>query len=125
MTPDSLEPGRQRRAWRVLSAMALLLAAASILLTAKLWTRTNDAITQTRIAVAQVQRSRLEICRQNNERHDGVIHQFNLEVAQLHGAERARADRSRRSTIRLLNAIAPKHSCRVLLTPPSPRRPDG
>lgn len=41
MTPDSLAPGRQRRAWRALSAMALLLAATSILLTAVKWTNTD------------------------------------------------------------------------------------
>lgn len=115
MSPDSPIPSRQRRAWRVMSCAGCVLGAASILLTAQLWSRTNDAL-------HEIQRSRIDVCRQTNQRHDDTIRVLDARIAVLRDGQRTRAEANRSATIALIQALAPKRNCVATLTPPSAKR---
>lgn len=94
-----------------MSAAGCLLASFSIFLGAVLWSRTNDAL-------QQVQQSRVDLCRQANERHDAVLRVLDQRIRELHGPARVRAEASRAGSVALLEAIAPKRDCQAALTPP-------
>jgi hypothetical protein len=93
-----------RRAWRVTSALALLLSAASIYLSAALF--------------REVQGSRIELCQEGNVRHDRAIEKLDELIAELPpGSRRRRAERSRARTVALIEALVPKRNCEEAVEP--------
>lgn len=94
-----------RRSWRLLAAVALLLAAGSFLFSAYLYTR------------IQAERSHniVSNCRDVNDRHDATIRKLDELVASRPVDERDRARRNRAGTVALLNAIVPKRDCAALV----------
>lgn len=92
-----------RRAWRVMAALALLLAAASILISVLLFDALQD--------------SRIEVCRETNRRHDKVLLVLDEQIAKLPARRRARAESSKAGTVALIEALTPKRDCERALTP--------
>lgn len=90
-----------RSAWRFLSAAALFLAGAAILLSVVLY--------------LQVQSDRESNIRRNcvssNERHDDTVKTLDRLVAQVPADRRQRARDGRSSTVALIDALAPKRDC--------------
>lgn len=111
MSPDSPRPSKIRAAWRVMSALGVLLGAAAILLTAVKWSRTDDAI-------RAVQQSRVEACQQSNERHDNTVRVLDERIRQLPSAQRKRAEAGRAATVALIEALSPKRDCTKFVEPP-------
>lgn len=68
-------------------------------------------------AIDAIQRSRLELCRQQNERHDHTIRTLDKQIAKLPPKERRRAIRQRAGTVALINALAPKRDCARVIAP--------
>lgn len=94
-----------RRSWRVMSASALVLAAASILFSAYLFTRIQ----------AERERNIRTNCVAQNERHDDAIAALDEVIATAPLSRRARARQGRQSTVFLLEAIVPRRDCDVLV----------
>lgn len=91
-----------RRSWRVTAALALLLASASILLSAWLYAKIQD----------ERERTIRTSCVATNERHDRTIATLNQLIAELPpGPRRKRAVEGRTGTVLLIDALAPKRDC--------------
>jgi hypothetical protein len=94
-----------RRSWRVMSALALLMAAASILFSAWLFNRVQEErANATRTA-----------CQGTNDRQDETKARLDELIFQLPPARRARAEAGQRGTVLLIEALAPKRDCEALV----------
>jgi hypothetical protein len=95
-----------RRSWRIMSALALMLAAGSMLLSAWLYTTIQD----------EREKAVRENCEATNQRHDATITQLDRLIVRLPpGPRRDRAEASRAGTVRLIDALAPKRDCESLV----------
>lgn len=107
------------RITRVLYLVIVALGAVSIGLLA-VWVETES-----RIRTQQIQESRLDACRDQNFRHDRTIR----ELQRVTALARARADSPEerlriatgyRTSVLLINTLAPRVDCLARVTPPSP-----
>jgi hypothetical protein len=64
--------------------------------------------------VSRINASRLEICKDGNERHRTAVRRLDEEVARLPPEERARAEARRDGTVRLIDALVPERNCDAL-----------
>lgn len=96
--------GPNRSGWRLLVLATALVASVSLVMSPILYLRTTDAFHQLR-------ENRLELCRDANERHDRTIDTLDREIRRLPAGQRAEANRNRKSTVALLEAIAPRRDC--------------
>jgi hypothetical protein len=90
-----------RRSWRFMSACALLLAAASILFSAYLYTRIQD----------ERERSIRTSCEETNRRYDKAIARLDTLIRPSPAADRQRPPERRAGTVLLIDALVPKRNC--------------
>lgn len=99
------------------SAFALMLAAASMLLSAWLYTRVQD----------ERERSIRMACKDTNERHDRALAKLDILIEKVPPARRARAQQGRAGTVALIEALVPRRDCGKLVKrsvhPPPARSP--
>lgn len=94
----------------VLVAYALLFAALAVVL-AVLFARVDSAVNG-------IQQSRLDLCEQQNARHDKTLRILDREIARLPRRARARATRERAGTVALIDALSPRRDCLRVIPPP-------
>lgn len=106
-----------RRAWRVTSALALLLSALAVFLSAVLFSRIQDE----RAAAT------LQNCLAVNDRQDVTKARLDELITALPPRRRVRAEAGQRGTVLLIEALAPKRDCEALVrrnVRPPPARGD-
>lgn len=104
-----------RRSWRFMSAGALVLAAASILLSAYLFTRIQ----------AERENSIRAACQETNRRYDKTVGRLDKLIAQAPPGRREQAKKNRDGTVGLIDGLVPKRDCNAVVdrsvSPPPPR----
>lgn len=90
-----------------LAAVTTLVALAVSLYSVKVVHKLNS----TAATLSDIQASRLDSCRETNERHDRTFAVLDAEVQALAPAKRAKAQESLPQTKALLEALAPKRDC--------------
>lgn len=99
--------------YRLLIGVSLLLAAASVFLSALLFTRLDDqrkAETQSRVNITY------NACAEQNERHDKTLVQLDKLIEKIpQPAQRERAKKNINGTKALIEALAPRHDCLRLI----------
>ena len=88
-----------------MSAFALVLAAASILLSAYLYTRIQDE------RIRSISRS----CEETNQRYDKAIETLDVLIARAPAERKQRARDGRAGTVLLIDALVPKRDCAALV----------
>jgi hypothetical protein len=94
-----------RRSWRFMSACALLLAAASILMSAFLYTRIQG----------ERERTIRANCQETNRRYDKAITTLDRLIAEAPPERRTRAREGRAGTVLLIDALVPKRDCMAVV----------
>lgn len=90
-----------RRSWRVMSALAMLVAATSILLSTVLFVRIQG----------ERERAIRSTCEGTNERHKAAVRTLDELIAKAPPSRRARAKASRDGTVLLIEALVPLRDC--------------
>jgi hypothetical protein len=84
-----------------MSALALIVAAASMLLSASLYAKIQD----------ERERNIRDGCLATNERNDAAIMRLDELIAEAPPERRARAEAGRAGTVLLIEALVPKRDC--------------
>jgi hypothetical protein len=102
-----------RRTFKAMLAAALILAAASTVLSAELFAHLSDgqnAINESRVDI------NYRTCVEQNHRHDVTLAKLDSLIAQIRDpVQRARAKRGASGSKALIEALAPHQDCRALV----------
>lgn len=100
----------------VLVMYAALMAVFAVVLVV-MFSRTNDTAREAAGAVESIQRSRFDLCEQQNARHDATLRALDMQIAKLPARERRVARARRAGTVALIDALSPRRDC-VRVFPP-------
>lgn len=108
--------------WQLLLIYAAIVAAAAagMLRTETIARSANRAAGEAQRAIEGVQRSRIDVCKDANSRHDAALAELDLQIRHLPPAERARARARRAGTVAFIETLAPRHDCEKELQPAMP-----